>query len=206
MSFNSFTGDLPISLRSLTNLTGGCALSSCDFRNIEDNHFSGVIRETIQNISNLWFGGNNFVRETNYPQADSIPEEQNIPASANFSVFENKPPLVERTHKRGLRILDYCGFWTSSENHFFTGGRRDADPLKYVVQYLHWRSTYLIQIIDKSYMLISGCALSSSDFRNIEDNHFSGIIPKTTQNIPNFWFGGNNFVRETNYPQTDSIP
>ncbi|EPS64024.1 hypothetical protein M569_10757, partial [Genlisea aurea] len=35
---------------------------------------------------------------------------------------------------------------------------------------------------------------------NIEDNHFSGVIPEKFQNIPNLRFGGNKFDRETNYP------
>lgn len=52
----------------------------------------------------LRFGGNNFVRETNYPPwnfpTDSIPKEQNSPASANFSAFEDTPSQIEGTHKR----------------------------------------------------------------------------------------------------------
>ncbi|PIN13212.1 Serine/threonine protein kinase [Handroanthus impetiginosus] len=41
--------------------------------------------------------------------------------------------------------------------------------------------------------------LSLSDL-NIEDNHFSGVIPEKFQTIPNLWIGGNKFDRNTNYP------
>ncbi|KAK1420751.1 hypothetical protein QVD17_22597 [Tagetes erecta] len=38
---------------------------------------------------------------------------------------------------------------------------------------------------------------------NIEDNHFSGIIPKQFQNIHNLWFGGNMFGKVENGPPWD---
>ncbi|KAI3728132.1 hypothetical protein L6452_16762 [Arctium lappa] len=35
---------------------------------------------------------------------------------------------------------------------------------------------------------------------NIQDNHFSGIIPKQFQSIHNLWFGGNMFDKGNNSP------
>ncbi|XP_057783194.1 protein STRUBBELIG-RECEPTOR FAMILY 2 isoform X2 [Salvia miltiorrhiza] len=116
LSFNSFTGDLPISVKSMSNLkslflqsnqfTGSviflASLTLIDL-NIEDNHFSGVIPEHFQNITNLWFGGNEFVREANYPPwnfpTESMPKEQNSSAAVNFSAFENNTPQMEGGHK-----------------------------------------------------------------------------------------------------------
>ncbi|KAL6565525.1 hypothetical protein OROHE_004580 [Orobanche hederae] len=108
MSFNSFTGDLPISFRSLTNLTGFNQFtvvvhSLIPILGISKITISVVLFHRpfkIYQTCGMVFGGNNFVRETNYPLTDSIPEEQNIPASANFSFFENNPSQIERTHKR----------------------------------------------------------------------------------------------------------
>ncbi|KAI4348758.1 hypothetical protein L6164_009440 [Bauhinia variegata] len=45
---------------------------------------------------------------------------------------------------------------------------------------------------------------------NIQDNHFSGIIPQHFQSIPNLWIGGNKFHAENNSPPwafpLDSVP
>ncbi|CAK9322883.1 unnamed protein product [Citrullus colocynthis] len=38
---------------------------------------------------------------------------------------------------------------------------------------------------------------------NIQDNYFSGIIPKNFRNIPNLWIGGNRFRPEVNSPPWD---
>ncbi|XP_024968689.1 protein STRUBBELIG-RECEPTOR FAMILY 2 [Cynara cardunculus var. scolymus] len=38
---------------------------------------------------------------------------------------------------------------------------------------------------------------------NIQDNHFSGIIPKQFQSIQNLWFGGNMFDKGNNSPPWD---
>ncbi|KAL8236608.1 hypothetical protein R6Q59_017689 [Mikania micrantha] len=38
---------------------------------------------------------------------------------------------------------------------------------------------------------------------NIEDNHFSGIVPKQFQYIHNLWFGGNMFGKDNNGPPWD---
>ncbi|KAJ4979142.1 hypothetical protein NE237_009922 [Protea cynaroides] len=38
---------------------------------------------------------------------------------------------------------------------------------------------------------------------NIQNNHFSGIIPKQFQLVPNLWIGGNMFHEEANYPPWD---
>ncbi|XP_042048365.1 protein STRUBBELIG-RECEPTOR FAMILY 2-like isoform X2 [Salvia splendens] len=131
LSFNSFTGDLPVSIKSLANLTGlflqnnqftGSVIFLANLTltdlNIEDNHFSGVIPEQFQNITNLRFGGNQFVREANYPPwkfpIESMPKEKDSPpppppplpaaaaavVSANLSAYENHPFEINEAHKQ----------------------------------------------------------------------------------------------------------
>lgn len=50
------------------------------------------------------FAGNEFVREANYPPwnfpTDSMPKEQNSPAAANFSAFENHPSQINGAHEK----------------------------------------------------------------------------------------------------------
>ncbi|RAL51799.1 hypothetical protein DM860_010517 [Cuscuta australis] len=98
LSYNNLTGDLPSSFAALTNLaalflqnnslTGSVnLLSQLPLRdlNIEDNHFSGVIPETFQEIRNLWLGGNRFDRIENYTPwnfpLDFLHEERNASSS-----------------------------------------------------------------------------------------------------------------------------
>ncbi|KAL3373034.1 hypothetical protein AABB24_005174 [Solanum stoloniferum] len=110
LSHNNFSGDLPVSFRTLMNLTRlhlqsneftGSVIFLADLHlhelNIEDNHFSGVIPESFQNINSLWIGGNQFRIGVNYPPwkfpTDVMPNEQNIssPPTTESSAIEKYP-------------------------------------------------------------------------------------------------------------------
>ncbi|XP_055801592.1 protein STRUBBELIG-RECEPTOR FAMILY 2 isoform X2 [Solanum dulcamara] len=110
LSHNNFSGDLPVSFRTLMNLTSlylqsnkftGSVIFLADLHlhglNIEDNHFSGVIPESFQNINSLWIGGNQFLTGVNYPPwkfpTDVMPNEQNIssPPTTESSAIEKYP-------------------------------------------------------------------------------------------------------------------
>ncbi|XP_021893971.1 protein STRUBBELIG-RECEPTOR FAMILY 2 [Carica papaya] len=110
LSFNNFTGDLPISFRSLINLTAlflqnnkftGSVVYLADLPlidlNIEDNEFSGVIPSQFQFIPHLWIWGNRFDKVGNHQPwkfpLNVIPLKHNISnlPTTESSVIENFP-------------------------------------------------------------------------------------------------------------------
>ncbi|XP_019186419.1 PREDICTED: protein STRUBBELIG-RECEPTOR FAMILY 2-like [Ipomoea nil] len=121
LSHNNLTGDLPSSFGALTrltslflqsnSLTGSVTLlAELPLRdlNIEDNHFSGVIPENFQGITNLWIGGNRFDRGQDYQQWSFppyvLPNGQNIsPSPSSHSSFnDTKHPSSQKEggHKK----------------------------------------------------------------------------------------------------------
>ncbi|XP_031103129.1 protein STRUBBELIG-RECEPTOR FAMILY 2-like [Ipomoea triloba] len=115
LSHNKLTGDLPSSFGALTrltslflqnnSLTGSVTLlAELPLRdlNIEDNHFSGVIPENFQGITNLWIGGNRFDREQDYQQWSFppyvLPNWQNISPSpsSDSSLNDTKHPSSQK--------------------------------------------------------------------------------------------------------------
>ncbi|XP_060210374.1 protein STRUBBELIG-RECEPTOR FAMILY 2 isoform X1 [Lycium barbarum] len=110
LSHNNFSRDLPASFRALKNLARlylqsneftGSVIFLADLHlhdlNIEDNHFSGVIPESFQNINSLWIGGNQFHVGESYPPwkfpTDVMPNEQNMssPPTTESSAIEKYP-------------------------------------------------------------------------------------------------------------------
>ncbi|KAK8685668.1 hypothetical protein V6N13_041667 [Hibiscus sabdariffa] len=119
LSNNEFTGDLPKSFGSMTNLTElflennnftGSVLYLAElplnYLNLEGNHFSGRIPRQFQSIQNLWFWGNRFDTAAMYPPwnfpLDSAPHEQNIssPPSSQQSAMVDYPSSETSERKK----------------------------------------------------------------------------------------------------------
>ncbi|KAF1891978.1 hypothetical protein Lal_00036329 [Lupinus albus] len=119
LSYNNFSGDLPRSFGSLSNLsilflqnnrfTGSVAylgeLPLTDL-NIQDNVFSGILPHRFQFIPNLRIGGNKFHEVDNSPSwtfpLQIVPVEHNIshPPTTQASAIKNYPPPKVSEHKK----------------------------------------------------------------------------------------------------------
>ncbi|PPR94670.1 hypothetical protein GOBAR_AA26005 [Gossypium barbadense] len=125
LSNNKFTGDLPKSFGSLTNLTElflennnftGSVIYLAElplnYLNLEGNHFSGRIPRQFQSIPNLWFWGNRFDTVAMYPPwnfpLDNVPHEQNIsspPSSQQSAMVDYPSSEASETKKKKLSPL-----------------------------------------------------------------------------------------------------
>nr|KJB36115.1 hypothetical protein B456_006G141800 [Gossypium raimondii] len=125
LSNNKFTGDLPKSFGSLTNLTElflennnftGSVIYLAElplnYLNLEGNHFSGRIPRQFQSIPNLWFWGNRFDTAAMYPPwnfpLDNVPHEQNIsspPSSQQSAMVDYPSSEASETKKKKLSPL-----------------------------------------------------------------------------------------------------
>ncbi|MCD9644491.1 hypothetical protein HAX54_032715 [Datura stramonium] len=187
LSLTGNLGDQLVSLQHLKHL------------DLSSNHFYGEIPFSLpHNLTDLNLACNNFSQSIPHT-VSSMKHLRHLNLSQNLL----SGPLADVFGGLENLIMMYDIFLVLAFCFPFASLYVDGS----VTQQLQWRSTCIISNSEEPYKIsneFTGSVIFLADLHlhdlNIEDNHFSGVIPESFQNINSLWIGGNRFRIGVNYP------